>query len=548
MRSDRRRAGAAAQGLTPLPGLTPPKRLSTLRGLTPLQGPTALRGLAMLVLLVLAPAARAIPLPCARLLDAKLPDTRIVQAQDVAPDPLWKYPPSLFTQFNRSGSQGVQQPFCRVVAVIGKEIHVELWLPVKWNGKFEGVGNGGFTGAINYPAMGSALAQGYATASTDTGHVTEHGFFEDDWIAGHPQRVVDFAYRAHHLMAQMGKKLTAAYYGRSIDRSYYSGCSSGGWQGLSEAQRYPDDYDGIVAGAPAINVVQLQSRGILLAQMALRDPAGNLGREERQLLVEAAVRKCDARDGVADGVIDDPRHCDFDPAELVCAPGQSQHCLTPAQVTRARSLYGPATTAGGLQLYPGAAPGSEPLVFLPAAGVEPGHTQMALMLQHKPDWSVADFDPDRHIPVLEHELGALLDTTNPDLSRFRAHGGKLILYHGWADPLLSPYNTIDYYESVVQAMGEQQAEGFLRLFMLPGMEHCGGGAGPGEFDAVAALSQWVEHGVEPRQIVAAHRSDGRIDRTRPLCPYPQLARYKGQGSRDEAASFVCEAQPLSVTH
>jgi len=507
----------------------------------------AYRAICLLALLVLAHPAAGVPLPCARLTDAKLPDTRILQAEDVKPDPLWTYPPSLFTQFNRSGIEGVRKPFCRVVAVIEKEIHVELWLPTDWNGKFEGVGNGGFTGAINYPAMGGALDQGYATASTDTGHVTEHGFFEDEWIPGHPQRVIDFAYRAHHLMAQMGKKLTAAYYGESIDRSYYSGCSSGGWQGLSEAQRYPDDYDGIVAGAPAINVIRLQARGIILAQMALKDPAGNLGAEESRLLVAGALRKCDARDGIEDGVIEDPRRCDFDPAELACAKGQSQHCLTAAQVTRARTLYGPATSAGGMKLYPGAAPGSAPLVFLPAAGVQPGHTQMELMLQHKPFWTVADFDPDRHIPLLEHELGDLLDTTNPNLSRFRAHGGKLILYHGWADPLLSPYNTIDYYDNVMRTMEPERAAGFVRLFMAPGMEHCGGGPGPNEFDMVAALSQWVEHGTEPQQIVAAHRTDGRIDRTRPLCSWPGVARYSGHGSRDEAGSFACEPQPLTAT-
>jgi feruloyl esterase len=479
------------------------------------------------------------PLPCERLADAKLPDTRILRAEMVTPDPIWKYPPSLFTSFDRSGLGGVEKPFCRVVGVIEKEINFELWLPRDWNGKFEGVGNGGFTGAINYPSMGAALAKGYATASTDTGHRTERGFFEDEWIEGHPQRVSDFLYRAHHLMAQTSKKLVGAFYGKSLDRAYYNGCSSGGWEGLTEAQRYPDDYDGIVAGAPAINFVRLQSRGILQAQMSLQDPQGNLTGEQVRLLIDAAVNKCDARDGLKDGLIDDPRTCDFDPAELLCRSGQATDCLTAPQVARAAALYGPVKSRGGLNLYPGAALGASPMLPPSVAPAPPGHSAMALMLQRKPDWDVNTFDPDKQIPELERELGAVADSMDPNLSRFRAHGGKLILYHGWADPLLSPFNTIDYYDSVSKTLGADVTDGFVKLFMVPGMGHCRGGSGPNEFDAVEAMAQWVEHGSPPKQILAAHVTAGRIDRTRPLCPYPQVARYKGTGSTDEATQFEC---------
>ncbi|MDB6044652.1 MAG: Tannase and feruloyl esterase [Gammaproteobacteria bacterium] len=508
----------------------------------------AVRLVAGLLALAAAGASVAAPMECAQLKDLKLPNTRITIAESVAPNPVWIYPPSLFTAMAEklaNGPTGVQKPFCRVVGVIEKEINFEVWLPRQWNGKFQGVGNGGLTGAINYPSMGPALEQGYASASTDTGHRTEQGFFEDEWLEGHPERLVNFAYRAHHLMAQTGKQIVAAYYGKPAGRAYYSGCSSGGWEGLSEAERYPDDYDGIVAGAPAINLVQVQSRGILVAQLSLKNPAGNLTRELASRLAAAAVAKCDAKDGLKDGVIDDPRHCDFDPAELQCKSADSKDCLTAPQVQMARALYGPLKSSGGMKLYPGAALGASPLAELPPSSKpEPvGHAAITLMLPQKPAWTVTTFSPDRDIPVLEKQLGATLDAANPDLHRFQAHGGKLIMYHGWADPLLSPYNTLEYYGNVVQTMGGQQpTDGFVRLFMVPGMEHCRGGSGPNTFDAVASLDDWVEHGVPPERIIATHKgAQGKqADRSRPLCRYPQVARYKGSGSIDEAASFNCQ--------
>jgi feruloyl esterase len=495
-----------------------------------------------------APFAGAVAANCGKLQSAQFPNTRITSVEEVAPNPTWAYPPNLFTtQAERlaNGPLGVHKPFCRVVGIIEKEINFEVWLPREWNGKFQGVGNGGLTGAINYPAMGLALSHGYATASTDTGHRTQQGFFEDEWLDGHPERLVNFAYRAHHLLAVTSKQIVKAYYGKAPGRAYYSGCSSGGWEGLSEAQRYPDDYDGIVAGAPAINLVQVQSRAVLVAQMNLKNPQGALTHDLAQRLVAAAVAKCDAKDGLKDGVIDDPRKCDFDPAELQCKGGDnSKDCLTEAQVRTARALYGPLKSAGGMQLYPGPAYGASPLAELPvSAKTEPGHVAMTLMLPERPSWNVNTFNPDRDIPVLEKELGATLNAMNPDLHAFQAHGGKLIMYHGWADPLLSPYNTLDYYDAVVKTMGgEQRTDAFLRLFMVPGMEHCRGGPGTDSFDAVASLDEWVEHGVPPERIIATHKgADGKtVERSRPLCRYPQVARYKGSGSTDEAASFSCQ--------
>jgi feruloyl esterase len=482
---------------------------------------------------------------CEKLKGLQLPNTRITAVEAITPHPVWSYPPSLFTTFmgKLGAPTATDKPFCRVVGVIEKEINFEVWLPAQWNGKFEGVGNGGFAGAINYPAMGEALQHGYATASTDTGHKTS-GFFEYEWIEGHPDRVANFGYRAHHLMAQAGKRIVAAFYRKPAQRAYYAGCSSGGWQGLTEAQRYPQDYDGIVAGAPAINFVRLQSRGIITAQLLEKNPQGALTRELQRMLIDAAVAKCDAKDGVKDGVIDDPRQCDFDPAELQCKTGDTQKCLTPAQVSMARTLYGPMKSRGGLKLYPGPAYGAAPMADLPPSDAptsKTGQVAMPLMLKHKPSWDATSFDPDRDIPPLEQELGPMLDSTNPDLRGFQAHGGKLILYHGWADSLLSPYNTLDYYDSVVAKLGQKDTDGFVRLFMVPGMEHCGGGPGPSVFDAVESLDQWVEHGVAPEHINAAHLSAGKVDRTRPLCRYPQVARYKGSGSTDEAGNFACQS-------
>jgi feruloyl esterase len=386
---------------------------------------------------------------CEALKQIQQPDLRITVAESVAPNPEWGFPPSLFNQIP-FGSKGVRVPFCRVAGVIETEIGFELWLPKNWNGRFEGVGNGGLTGAINYPAMGAALTRGFATASTDTGHKTEKGFFETGWIPGHPQRVIDFAHRAHHLMAVKSKELITAHYGRSATRSYFSGCSSGGWQGLSEAQRYPGDYDGIVAGTPAINFVKLQSRGIWVGQLAVREPEGKFTPEAAQLLVSAAVSQCDGMDGLKDGLIDEPRQCNFDPASLQCRNGAADQCLTPAQVKRAKVWYGPRTSPGGMKLYPGPAVGTPPIVELlgPDAGERPGELAILLMLKQKPTWNVHSFDPDKHIPVMQKELSATLDTLNPDLTAFQKRGGKLILYHGWSDPLLSPYNTLAYFDSV----------------------------------------------------------------------------------------------------
>lgn len=479
---------------------------------------------------------------CEELKNLQLPDTRVRLAESITPNPEWKYPPSAFDAIN-PGPKGASKPFCRVALTIEKQIEVEVWLPKDWNGRFQGVGNGGYLGDFNFPAAGAAIAQGYAAATTDTGHKAKHPF-DPDWVKGNPQAVLDFGHRAHHLMAVVAKQVVTAHYGKPANRSYYSGCSSGGWQGLTEIQKYPEDYDGVVSGAPASNFSRLQAHGILIAQLDKRDPAGKLDAAAGGVLVAAAVAKCDGNDGIRDGVIDRPDQCTFDPAEVQCKAGATTNCLTAPQVARAKQFYGRRKSAGGLQLYPGAAYGAAPIPLVPgAADAEPVPPMILVAYGDKgPGWTMDTFEPDKHLIFVEQRFDPDLGARKTDLSAFQKRGGKLILYHGWADDLLSPYNSIDYYEAVEKKMGRETTAGFARLFMAPGMAHCAGGPGPNSFDAVDAVVKWVEQGTAPAQLIATHvDAAGKRGRTRPLCPYPQIAKYTGSGSTDEAANFRCSA-------
>ncbi len=494
------------------------------------------------------------PVLCARLSGLKLPDTRIEKTEVISGTPAWQIPDGVFARLGGGPRMTVSVPFCRVSLAIETEIQVEVWLPDDWNHRFEGVGNAGLTGALNYPSMVAALRGHFATASTDTGHVTERDPFQSDWIAGHARRVIDFGHRAHHLMALRAKEVIAAYYGQHPARSYFSGCSSGGWQGLTEAQRYPADYDGILAGAPAINYLGATVRGMVLAQAANAHPEGNLDAAASKLLVQAALARCDAEDGLKDGLISAPLGCRFDPAQLQCKAGRTEECLTAAQVDRARLTYGPHSTPGGLKLYPGPTWGTAAFFSLsggpaakPAAApvptVDPLSALMTAMTGNAPRWSPATFDPDQDMPTVLRTLGPDLNSTNPDLNAFRRHGGKLILYHGGADPGLSPYNTLDYLNSVTDKLGDAKVQSFIRTFFAPGMFHCVGGTGPSVFDGMTPLVAWVEKGEAPRAIVATQPgADGTVIRTRPLCPYPQIASYKGAGSADVASSFECRVE------
>jgi feruloyl esterase len=436
--------------------------------------------------------------------------------------------------------------FCRVTATLtptpDSDIRIEVWMPASgWNGKFQAVGNGGWLGAIIHPALGAALRGGYATAGTDTGH--ESGVMDASWALGHPEKVTDFAYRAVHLMTVRAKAIVQAFYGTAPKRSYWNGCSSGGKQGLKEAQRFPEDFDGIVAGAPAYDWTHLTAASVWDGLVTLRDQASYIPKEKFALIHEAALDACDALDGVKDGLVDDPRQCRFDPAVLRCRGDDAPSCLTQAQVRSAQRLYGPATFSNGQPFFPGLEPGSELGWGFLAGGPEPtpiGSTHYKYLVHADPGWNPRTMDFDKDVPLADKLDGGTIAATSPELSAFKARGGKLIAYHGWTDALIAPRGTINYFESVVAAMGGlDDTRDFFRLFMAPGMDHCRGGAGPDRFDALGALDAWVEQGKAPERLLASHQKGATVDRTRPLCAYPQHAKWTGSGSTDEAASFAC---------
>jgi feruloyl esterase len=495
---------------------------------------------------------------CAALGQHRLPDTTIATAEAITTGTF--SPP-------RGGEIGNLPPFCRVAGAIAptkaSEILFEVWLPLeKWNGKFSGVGNGGWAGVISYGALAEQLRRGYASASTNTGHDAVPGLNMARFAFDSPERLIDFAHRAHHETAGKGKALVQAFYGKAPERAYFVGCSSGGYEGLMEAQRYPADYDGVVAGAPANNWTRLMAGDFDGVLAVLKDPASHLSPSALSILHRAVLAACDGQDGVTDNVLEDPRQCKFDPASVQCADGQSADaCLTPSQVAAARRIYGGAKDPKtGAHLYPGLAPGSEP--YWPHR--DPANPFPIPLSHYKwlvfadPDWDWRTFewtDPADYQAFLDAEAkyAPILNATNPDLREFRKRGGKLIQWHGWNDQLISAQNSIDYYESVLaferrRGTAPADVHGFYRLFMAPGMAHCSGGTGPNSFDMQAALEQWVERGIAPDRIVATRSINGVVERSRPLCVYPTIAVYKGKGDTNDVASFECrEQQPAVVT-
>ena len=451
---------------------------------------------------------------------------------------------------------------CRVTGLITPEIRFEVNLPAAWNRRFYMHGNGGFAGET--PETGprpryraTALRNGFVTATTNTGHDATAEPLAT--FAASYQKRVDYAFRAVHLTATEGKRIADAYYGRAVAFSYWDGCSTGGRQGLISAQRFPADFDGIVAGAPVLSFVSTVTQSLWNGLVLVDTPVPI---EKMKLIADAVYARCDAKDGLKDGLIDDPRACDFDPARDVpqCAAGQEgPACLTPAQTEAIKKIYA-GVHASGKPLHFGQPVGAE-IAGTPSFGptapatgwdqwllVKPGEksrqhlygesfVKYFAFAKADPAYDPRSFDFVKDLPRLD-DTRRLLDATNPDLSAFRSRGGKILMYFGWADTALPPMMGVDYYEKALAKNGPDTPD-FFRLFMVPGMFHCRGGVGADQFDAMTALINWVENGAAPATLTASRVEHSKVVRTRPLCPYPQVARHLGSGSIDEAASFAC---------
>ena len=494
---------------------------------------------------------------CASLKDLKLPDTTITVAEEVAAG-AFHIPEGAPVQGN--GARNVvfakMPAFCRlggdIHPVATSDIKFEVWMPLeKWNGRFEAVGNSGYAGNIEYSAMRNALVDGYATGGTDTGH-TAAGMATAPW-AMNLESLIDFGYRAAHEMTVKSKATITAFYGSKPEYSYWNGCSEGGRQGMGEAERYPNDFNGILAGSPVFDFVPSRSREFVTSKLIASGEMSPVPQAKFKAIYDAVLAKCDAADGIKDGVINDPQQCHFDPATLLCKNGDSPDCLTAPQVKAMQieydGVYNPVTHK---LLLHGHSPGFEynqvnrannapPLPAPAANGAAPAPTLPGSFYRYfvyrRLDWDASTFDYAKDFPYAEKTVGISLDNYNPNLKGFKAAGGKLISYHGWADGQPAPMTTVDYFKEVQATVGDSSS--FYRLFMVPGMGHCQGGPGTDHFDKMSAITDWVEHGKAPDKIIASHLTDGQVTRTRPLCPYPQVAKYLGTGSTDESASFVC---------
>lgn len=468
--------------------------------------------------------------------------------------------------------------FCRVEITAAPSadstIQIEVWMPASgWNAKFRGIGNGGFAGDIPYSPMAHVLREGYAAASTNTGHTGSP--IDARWALGHPEKIIDFGYRGIHVMTMAAKAIISQFYGSAIQHSYFAGCSNGGRQALMEAQRFPADYDGILAGAPANYWTHLLSNALSNAQKLTLNPASYIPSGKLPAVAHAVIEECDAKDGVRDGIVNDPRACHFDPKALLCKNGDAESCLTGAQVATLQTLYDGGHDSKGRLIFPGYLPGAELggngwSTWI--TGAAPGQSLMfafgrgyfSNMVYSDAAWDYKLAKIDDAMKAAEDKTAAQLNAIDPNLAPFKSRGGKLILYHGWNDAAISPLNSIDYFTSVMQALGGKQTDSFANLYLVPGMQHCLGGPGTDSFGITfqddpahvdpqhniqLALEQWMEKGVAPTTIIARKfEGEGpaaKIKMTRPLCPYPQVARYTGKGDTNDASNFTCSAAPMS---
>jgi len=517
------------------------------------------------VLLVIAAVPLMAATKCEDLAGQKLPDTTITSAQVVAAGAF--APPSQPDAGPGADAAAYKDlpVFCRVAATIkpspDSEIRMEVWMPVSgWTGRYEGVGNGGFAGSILYPGLAGALRQGSAVAGTDTGHSAS--VVDARWALGHPEKITDFGYRAIHEMTIKAKALVQAFYGAAPKHSYFAGCSNGGRQALMEAQRFPEDYDGIIAGAPAYAWTQLLGGAISDAQATGLNANSYIPASRIPAISAGVLAACDVKDGVKDGLVSDPAHCNFDPATIVCKPEQgtaSLACITAPQAEALKKLYAGARLQNGEPVRPGFVPGGEEGPGGWAAwitGQGPGRSLLFLftngffknMVFDDPNWDIMKASLDAAIKAADEKQSRNLNATDANLKAFKARGGKLILYHGWSDPGITPLLTIDYYNKV------EDAAQFTRLFLAPGMQHCADGPGPNSFGQVersatpndpqrniyTAIEEWVEKGIAPDKLIAVKKTGNEVKMSRPLCAYPKTAKYKGTGDMHEAGNWTCD--------
>jgi Tannase and feruloyl esterase len=507
---------------------------------------------------------------CAGLAKVDLPGATITSATAVAAG-AFDGPRQAFTGADMSVLYKALPAFCRVIVKAApsadSNIGIEVWMPLNgWNGKLQGLGNGGFAGIIDAAGLGAQVVTGYAAAASDAGH--EGSPIDAAWALGHPEKVADFGHRGIHEMTRIAKVIVMRFYGDAPKRSYFDGCSDGGREALMEAQRYPDDYDGILAGAPANYWTGLLTTAVVDTQALTASADNFIPPAKIPVIASAVLAACDKLDGVADGILNDPRQCHFDPASIECKAGEgTDKCLTAPQVSALNAIYAGVKDSTGRAIFPGYLPGAEEGTGgwgLWITGPAPAKSLMAFfgigyysnMVYEKSDWTYKSFTVDSGMRAAKEKTANALDAVNPDLTAFRARGGKLILYHGWNDPAIPAVNTVNYYQSVIAKMGQADTDSFTRLYMVPGMQHCGGGPGPDAFGAFVdwptkdaqhnmriALEDWVEKGTAPNTIIASKTADGKpqgaVTMTRPLCPYPEAARYKGSGDTNKAENFMC---------
>jgi feruloyl esterase len=481
---------------------------------------------------------------CESLASLKLPDATITMAESVPAGGGVQDGGGRGGRGGRGGQANDTPAHCRVAATLkpssDSEIKIEVWLPAAsaWNGKFQASGNGGWSGAIPNN-LGAIVRRGYAAAGTDTGHEGGSASF----ALGHPEKVTDFGYRAVHEMTVKAKAIIDKYYGMAPQYSYFVGCSAGGRQALKEAQQFPADYNGVVAGSPGVNWTGRALLSVWVAQAVHKDDASAIPQSKFAMIHDAALAACDNNDGVKDRVIENPTQCKFDPKVLECKAGDEATCLTPAQVETVRKIYSPVINVRTKQVIAsGFSPGSE-LGWNTMAGANIfglGADLFKYIVFQNANWDYKTFNFDSDLDKTLKADNGVMNALDPNLKPYFDRGGKVIQYHGWSDPQIAPGTSVAYYQSVLDKVGSSNVMKSHRLFMVPGMNHCQGGDGTDNFDMLAALEQWVEKGTAPNQIAASHLTNGAVTKTRPLCPYPQVATYKGSGSTDEAANFVCK--------